>query len=90
MLLRKIIGTVIILLNVAGLGFLFYLLIMMLKNKFLGTTTSKNLPEQESSDPAQKGKPKKIKEKDIIPDEEDLLKDMDLSDLDNLNLDDFD
>nr|WP_170299827.1 hypothetical protein [Desulfobacter hydrogenophilus] len=28
-------------------------------------------------------------DEDIIPDEEDLLKDMDLSDLDSLNLDDF-
>ncbi len=64
-----------------------FMMVMMLKEKFLGHET---IEEAESSGtPVEKPKPK-IMNDDIIPDEDDLLKDMDLSDLDNLNLDDFD
>jgi hypothetical protein len=85
MLLKKIIGILIIVLNVAGLGFILYMIGMMLKNRFFSKKqiiAVKNIS----------GKKKKpaIKNDNIIADEDDLLKDMDLSDLDNLNLDDFD
>ena len=84
MLLRKIIGIFIIVLNVAGLGFILYMSGIMLKNYFFSKkqtivvknrNTKKNRPD--------------IANDDIIADDEDLLKDMDLSDLDTLNLDDF-
>ena len=84
MLQKKIIGTIIILLNIAGFGFLLYLLGMMLKDKFF--PPKKIIAVQQT--PVKKKKPIIVND-DIIPDEEDLLKDMDLSDLDNLNLDDF-
>lgn len=84
MLLRKIIGIIIIVLNVAGLGFILYMAGIMLKNYFFSKkqiiavknrSTKKNRPD--------------IANDDILTDEEDLLKDMDLSDIDTLNLDDF-
>ena len=84
MLLRKIIGIIIIVLNVAGLGFILYMAGIMLKNYFFSKkqtiavknrSTKKNRPD--------------IANGDILTDEEDLLKDMDLSDIDTLNLDDF-
>lgn len=84
MLLKKIIGTIIILLNIAGLGFLLYLAGLMLKEKFF--------PKKQIIAVQQtriKKKNPKILNDNIIPDEDDLLKDMDLSDLDNLDLDDF-
>ncbi len=84
MLLKKILGTLIIVLNIAGLGFVLYMVGLILKDKFL--------PQKEivviQKNPGKKKKPK-IMNDDILPDEDDLLKDMDLSDLDNLNLDDF-
>lgn len=84
MLLRKIIGIIIIVLNVAGLGFILYMSGIMLKNYFFSkkqTITVKNRSTK-------KNRPD-ISNDDIIADEENLLKDMDLSDLDTLNLDDF-
>ena len=84
MLLKKILGTLIIVLNIAGLGFVLYMVGLFLKDKFF--------PKKEivvvQKNPNKKKKPK-IMNDDILPDEDDLLKDMDLSDLDNLNLDDF-
>ncbi|MBU1340284.1 MAG: hypothetical protein KKE44_08420 [Proteobacteria bacterium] len=84
MLLKKIIGIFIILFNIAGIGFLLYLLSVMVKDKFF--PKKQIIAFQET--PVKKKEPK-IANDDIIPDEDDLLKDMDLSDLDNLNLDDF-
>ena len=84
MLLKKIIGILIILLNIAGLGFLLYLASLVLKDKFF---PRKQIIAVQKT-PVKKKRPKIIND-DIIPDEDDLLKDMDLSDLDDLNLDDF-
>ncbi|MFH2093223.1 MAG: hypothetical protein ABIJ31_12750 [Pseudomonadota bacterium] len=84
MLLKKIIGTLIIILNIGGIGFIIFSLGMMLKEKF-------SLDEQDQSKkvvPAHKSD-LDISNDDIIRDEDDLLKDMDLSDLDKLNFDDF-
>ncbi len=84
MLLKKIVGTLIIILNVAGLGFVLYMAGLFLKDKFF--------PKKEivvvQKNSAKRKKPK-IMNDDILPDEDDLLKDMDLSDLDNLDLEDF-
>jgi len=84
MLLKKIVGTIIILLNIAGLGFLLYMAGLMLKEKFFH---KKQIIVVQKS-PVRKKNPKILND-NIIPDEDDLLKDMDLSDLDNLDLDDF-
>ena len=85
-LIKNIVGTIIILLNMAGLGYLFFLGI----SKFF---EDHDANEQEGFNNVAKaesntGQPVVIDE-DIIPDEDDLLKDMDLSDLDSLDLDDF-
>ncbi len=85
MLLKKIIGTLIIILNVAGVGFILYMLGQMLKNKFFPPKQIIAVKTRE----AKKKKPS-ITNEDIIADDDDLLKNMDLSELDNLNLDDFD
>ena len=84
LLFKQIVGVLIILLNIAGLGFVLYMGGIMLKEKFF--PKKQILAVQDK--PAKKKKPKIVND-DIIPDEDDLLKDMDLSDLDNLNLDDF-
>ena len=86
MLIKDIVGAIIILLNMAGLGYLFFIGIS-------GFFEDHDAEEQEGFNNVAKtgnhtGQPVVIDE-DIIPDEEDLLKDMDLSDLDSLNLDDF-
>ena len=84
MLLKNIFGIFILLLNAIGLGYLF----------FLGTRTqmenfsSTDSPSRDKTSQSLK-KQAVIQNNNIIPDEDDLLKDMDLSDLDNLNLDDF-
>lgn len=82
MLAKNIVGTLILLFNAVGLGYCIYLgaqsLLKIRSNK--ENTTEEFL--------ASKKKPLIIND-NIIPDEDDLLKDMDLSDLDNLNLDDF-
>ncbi len=83
MLAKNIFGTIILILNTAGMGFVLYLCFIGLMHHFFPKEVeepepSKNLKREEV-----------IIDEDIIPDEDDLLKDMDLSDLDNLNLDDF-
>lgn len=85
MLIKNIVGTIIILLNMAGLGYLFFLGIA----GFFGHhDTNEDDEFSTAATPAvNTGKPVVIDE-DIIPDEEDLLKDMDLSDLDSLDFND--
>ncbi len=83
-MLKKIIGSFIILFNIAGLGFVLYMVGLIVKDKFF----SKKQIIAAQTRPTRKKEPR-IMNDDIIPDEDDLLKDMDLSDLDNLNLDDF-
>ena len=84
MLLRKIIGIIIIVLNIAGLGFILYMSGIVLKNYFFSkkqTIAVKNRSTKKNR--------RDIANDNIIAGDEDLLKDMDLSDLDTLNLDDF-
>jgi hypothetical protein len=86
MLFKKIIGILLILLNIGGIGFIIFSIGMLLKDKFhqeelVAVEKSKPVPAQKSD--------LDIANDDIIQDEDDLLKDMDLSDLDNLNFDDF-
>jgi len=86
MLLRKTIGIIIILLNIGGIGFLLYMAGLMLKEKYFKKETP---PIIEEAPVAVKPKEPGITADTITEDEDDLLKDMDLSDLDNLDLDDF-
>ncbi len=85
MLLRKIIGVLIIVLNIGGIGFIIFSIAMILKEKYL----AREIIEEPEPVPEQKSDLDIVND-DIVPDEDDLLKDMDLSDLDNLDFDDFD
>jgi len=85
MLLIKIIGILILTLNIAGIGFILYMGGMMLKNKIF---PKKQIVAVQKT--AKKKKKPVIANDDIVSDDDDLLKNMDLSDLDSLNLDDFD
>ncbi len=80
MQLIKIIGIIIIVLNVTGLGFILYMVGMMLKNHFF--SKKQVIAVKKRNRPA-------IANDYTTADDEDLLKDIDLSDLDTLNLDDF-
>lgn len=86
MLLKKIIGMIIILLNIGGIGFLLYRAGLMVKEKYLKKAPP--LPIVEKTPPV-KEQETRIPTDNIVEDEDDLLKDMDLSDLDNLDLDDL-
>jgi hypothetical protein len=83
MLTKNIFGILILLFNAVGLGYCIY----------LGSLSLLNISSHKKTTPddalvQKKNRPYIIND-DIIPGEDDLLKDMDLSDLDNLNLDDF-
>ena len=86
MLAKNIVGIIILILNIAGLGYVFYLGIVALMNYFF----PKEEPVEEVNREPEPQRPQVVIDEDMIPDDDDLLKDMDLSDLDNLNLDDFD
>ncbi len=85
--IKNIVGAIIIFFNMTGLGFLFYIGI----SKLFKTYDEKEKQELRNVDavPMNEIQPIVIDE-NIIPDEDDLLKDMDLSDLDGLDLDAFD
>ena len=84
MLLKKIIGIVIIVSNMIGVGFLLFLIGMAIRDKFV---------YQKPDTDVQQARKKKIEPNiindDIVLNEDDLLKDMNLSDLENIDLDDF-
>ena len=84
MAVKNIFGIIILILNAAGLGFMAFMGFQALINHFFPKETP--IPEPGEGVPQ---KAPVMMSDDIIPDEDDLLKDMDLSDLDNLNLDDF-
>jgi hypothetical protein len=83
MLVKNIFGILILLFNSIGLGYLIYCgaLAVLGKNASPKKTEPDIFPSEKKS--------ALIVQEDIIGDEDDLLKDMDLSDLDDLNLDDF-
>lgn len=85
MLIKKILGILILILNAAGIGFLLFVGAQYLWKRYVSDEDF----EDSAAAPSQKSKPD-IANDDIIVDEDDLLKDMDLSDLDDLDLDDFD
>ena len=86
MLAKNVLGILILILNIAGLGYVFYMVCISLINSYF----PKKLPGNEMVPPAPVDKKAQVViDEDIIPEEEDLLKDMDLSDLDHLDLDDF-
>lgn len=85
MLAKNFFGILVLLFNIIGLGYLLYLGTLAVLEKISSSKKAKV-----ETAPAMKGKsPPFVLKDSIIPDEDDLLKDMDLSDLDNLNLDDF-
>jgi len=84
MLAKNIFGILILLFNAVGLGYFIYRGSLSL----LKIRSPKKENNTEDAFVEKKNRPYIIND-DIIPDEDDLLKDMDLSDLDNLNLDDF-
>ena len=83
MLAKNIFGILILFFNILGLGYFLYLATLGVIEKI----SPREKVEEDAPLPVKK-QPLIIKDS-IIPDEDDLLKDMDLSDLDNLNLDDF-
>jgi len=85
MLAKNFFGILILLFNMIGLGYLLYLGAQAVLEKI---SSSKKL-EVETAPTMKKKSPTLVLKDSVIPDEDDLLKDMDLSDLDNLNLDDF-
>ena len=86
MLIKNIVGAIIIILNMAGLGLLFYLSVV---SRFHHVDANDGSDKDQVTRNGADKQPVLIDE-DIIPDEDDLLKDMDLSDLDSLDLDEFD
>ena len=84
MLAKNIFGILILLFNMVGLACFLYLGTLALVKRI----SAKELTQEEDSSPPKKKTPLILTD-NLIPDEDDLLKDMDLSDLDNLNLDDF-
>ncbi|CCK80276.1 hypothetical protein [Desulfobacula toluolica] len=85
MLPKKIIE-IIIFLNIAGFGFLLYIVGIILKDKFF--QKRKDIEVRQA--PVKTEKKPSIVNDNIIQDEDDLLKDMDLSDLEDLDFKDFD
>ncbi len=85
MLVKNFFGILILLFNMIGLGYFLYLGALAMLEKI---SSSKKITEETAPIVKQKRPPLVLKDS-IIPDQDDLLKDMDLSDLDNLNLDDF-
>lgn len=85
MAVKKIVGILVFVLNTAGLGFVVYRICLALVERFSPSSEPLDLPVTDS-----RGEKKPLFIEEDIPEENDLLKDMDLSDLDDLNLDDFD
>ena len=85
MLAKNFFGILILLFNMIGLGYLLYLGAQAVLEKI---SSSKRL-KVETAPTMKKKSPSLVLKDSAIADEDDLLKDMDLSDLDNLNLDDF-
>lgn len=90
MLIKNIVGTIIILLNMAGLGYLFFIGIAgFFKDHDKDEQEEFNTVARTGTNASYNAAQPVVIDEDSIPDEDDLLKDMDLSDLDNLDLDDF-
>ncbi|MFO7885126.1 MAG: hypothetical protein R6U68_09900 [Desulfobacteraceae bacterium] len=83
MTIKIIIGVLIIVLNLAGLIFVLAMGIIHFKDKFAGKKDNKK-----SVKPLKKKK--QIKEVNIREDHNEIMKDMNLSDFDDLNFDDAD
>jgi hypothetical protein len=85
MLAKNFFGILILLFNIIGLGYLIYLAALAGLKKM----SSPKKTTVKTAATVEKPKSPLVLKDSIIPDEDDLLKDMDLSDLDTLNLDDF-
>ena len=84
MLATKIIGIIIIASNMVGFGFLLFMGGLVIREKYFQEQQHLETPQ-----PVENKIKSKIMNDDIIPDEDDVLKDIELSDLDSLDLDDF-
>ena len=88
MLLINITAIVIILLNLAGLSYLLLIAFRNMTGNFKKDLSKiKIQPDQKNNN---KIKKETLNQNDIIQRKDDLLDDLDLSDFDDLNLDDFD
>jgi hypothetical protein len=85
MLAKNFFGILVLLFNMIGLCYLFYRGVLAVLEKI----SSSQKIKVETAPTMKEKNPLFVLKDSIIPDEDDLLKDMDLSDLDNLNLDDF-
>ncbi|MEA2060346.1 MAG: hypothetical protein U9P10_07550 [Thermodesulfobacteriota bacterium] len=83
MTIKIILGVLIIVLNLAGLIFALSMGIIHYRKKFAGKKTNKR-----SVKPLKKKK--QMKEVNIKEDQDEIMKDMNLSDFDDLNFDDAD
>ncbi len=95
MLIKNIVGTILILLNMAGLGYLFFIGLATFfkdqdfKDQDKDEQKEFNTVAKTGINTGHNARQPVVIDENSIPDEDDLLKDMDLSDLDNLDLDDF-
>lgn len=88
MLLINITAIVIILLNLAGLSYLLLIAFRNMTGNFKKDLSKiKIQPDQKNNNKINK---ETFNQNDIIQKKDDLLDDLDLSDFDDLNLDDFD
>ena len=88
MLLINITAIVIILLNLAGLAYLLLIAFRNMTGNFKKDLSKiKIQPDQKNNNKINK---ETFNQNDIIQKKDDLLDDLDLSDFDDLNLDDFD
>ncbi len=86
MFAKNIVGIIIVLLNITGLCLLIYMGILSLIKK----RRQSKIPEPRQKISSKKSGTKPVKNNQQFEDDEDnLLKDMDLSDLDDIDLDDF-
>lgn len=88
LLFLKSIGILILLLNFSGIAFLFYQAFFG-KKENLPSKKKKGTEKKSSGNKNKDESEIKVKSGEIVSDKDDLLKDMDLSEIDNLNLDDF-
>ena len=88
MLLINTIAIIIILLNLAGLTYLLLIWVRNLTGKYKKDLSKIKI--QSNTIKRRKAKDKNYNEKNITDKKDDLLDDLELSDFDDLNLDDFD
>ena len=82
---KRLIGTIIIILNASGLGLVLYLIGLAMLDRFVAKKTQDTEDEAKAAPDTEEDL---MISEEMIP-EDSLLEDMDLSDLDDLDLDDL-